>query len=97
MVGARSEIAVKLHCGWPDGARTCTVPSLAMAKCFSLVPWGACSVAVTSAMPPLATTSSVPPLERTISVLPDGTGIGQDCGVVASLFAADRMIGGLPV
>ena len=67
---------MNFHCGWPDGARTCAVPSPAMVKCRSLVPLGACSVGTASVTPPLATTSSVPPLERTISVLPAGTGSG---------------------
>ena len=38
MVGARSGMAVNFHCGWPEGARTCAVPSPAMVKCCSLVP-----------------------------------------------------------
>ena len=89
---------MNFHCGWPEGARTCTVPSLAMVKCFSLVPFGACSVGAVSVTPPPAITSSVPPEERTISVEPAGTGSGPDIGSApASLLAADRMIGGLPV
>src|ERR1700692_1173675 len=68
-----------------------------MVKCRSLVPFGACSVGWASVTPPPATTSSVPPLERTINVLPAGTGNGPAAGVAASLFAADRMIGGLAV
>src|ERR1700761_9049925 len=98
MVGARSGTAENFHCGWPDGARTCTVPSPAMVKCFSLVPAGACSVGVTSLTPPPATTSSEPPEERTISVELAGTASGPDIGkAAASLLAADRMIGGLAV
>ena len=97
MVGGRSGIAVNFHCGWPEGARTCTVPSLAIVKCFSLVPAGACSLGVTSLTPPPATTSSVPPEERTIRVELAGTASGPDIGNAASLFAADRMIGGLAV
>ena len=89
---------MNFHCGWPEGARTCAVPSPAMVKCLSLVPLGACSAGAASVTPPPATTSSVPPLERTISVQPAGTGNGPVGGsVAASLFAADRMIGGLPV
>jgi hypothetical protein len=39
-----------------------------------------------------------PPLERTSSVLPDGTGNGAPLsGEAASLLAADRITGGLPV
>ena len=38
MVGARSGTALNFHCGWPEGARTCAVPSPAMVKCLSLVP-----------------------------------------------------------
>src|SRR5438105_1134228 len=98
MVGARSGVAVNFHCGWPEGARTCTVPSPAIVKCLSLVPFGACSAGAASVTPPPGTTSSVPPLERTISVLPDGTGNGPVWGsAVPSLFAADRMIGGFQV
>src|ERR1700738_1639761 len=90
-------MAVNFHCGWPEGARTCTVPSPAIVKCRSLVPLGACSAGTASGTPPPAATSGEPPLERTISLLPTGTGNGPAAGTVASLFAADRMIGGLPV
>jgi len=70
----------------------------AIVKCLSLVPFGACSDEAASVTPPPDTTSSVPPLERTISVLPAGTGSAPVWGSVApSLFAADRMIGGLLV
>jgi hypothetical protein len=71
-----------------------------MVNCFSLVPLGACSTATASVTAPDVTTSSVPPLERTISVEPAGTGkgpAGPAADAAASLFAADRMIGGLPV
>src|ERR1700694_3444917 len=97
MVGGRSGVALNFHCGCPEGARTCAVPSPAIVKGRSLVPLGACSAGAISVTPPPATTSSVPPLERTISVLPAGTGNGPAVGVAASLFAADKMIGGLPV
>src|SRR3979411_2495847 len=97
MVGARSGMATHLHCAWRDGGGTCAVPSPAMVKCLSLVPLGACSAGTASVTPPPATTSRVPPLERTISVLPAGTGNGPAAGVAASLFAADKMTGGLPV
>jgi len=49
------------------------------------------------ATPPPTTISRAPPLERTISVLPTGTGNAPASGAPASLFAADRMIGGLLV
>ena len=98
MVGARSGVAANLHSGWPDGARTCAVPSPAILKCRSLVPFGACSLGATSVTPPPTTTSMAPPLERTSSVLPDGTGNGAPLsGEAASLLAADRITGGLPV
>ena len=97
MVGGRSGVAVKLHCGWPEGARTWAVPSVAIVKRFSLVPLGGSAAGGASVMPPPVTTSSVPPLERTISVLPAGTASGPAAGSAASLFAADRMTGGLPV
>src|ERR1700689_77709 len=97
MIGARSGVAGNVHGGWLEGARTCAVPSPAMVKCRSLVPLGACSVGVASLTPPAAATSSVPPLERTIRVEPAGTGNAPVAGIVASLFAADRMTGGLPV
>src|SRR5471032_1558427 len=97
MVGARSGVALNFHSGWPEGARTWTVPSPVIAKCRSLVPLGACSVGTASVTPPPATTSSVPPLERTIRVEPVGTGNGHAAGRAASLLAADRMIGGLLV
>src|SRR5450755_2764050 len=98
MVGARSGVAVNFHTGWPEGARTWTVPSPAIVKCFSLVPFGACSADAASVTPPPGTTSRVPPLERTIRVLPAGTGNGPVWGNAApSLFAAERMIGGLAV
>src|ERR1700710_88658 len=97
MVGGRSGVAVNFHCGWPDGARTCAVPSPAMVKWRSLVPLGACSVGTASVTPPPAITSRAPPLERTIRVEPDGTGNGPAPGAAVSLLAADRMIGGLPV
>jgi hypothetical protein len=73
------------------------VPSVAILKCRSLVPLGACWLGATSLTPPPTTTSIVPPLERTKSVLPAGTANGPPSGAPASLFAADRMIGGLPV
>ena len=73
------------------------LPSPAMVKCRSLVPLGACSVGTASVTPPPPTTSRLPPLERTISVEPAGTGKGPAPGNAASLFAAERMIGGLPV
>src|ERR1700749_3418138 len=98
MVGARSATALNFHCGWPEGARTCAVPSPAMTKCFSLVPCGACSVRCASVTLPDTTTSSAPPLERTIKVEPAGTGSGPVAaalpGPVACLLAADRMMGG---
>src|SRR5689334_12097755 len=98
MVGGRSGVAVNFHCGWPEGARTCTVPSPAMVKRFSLVPFGACSADADSVTPPPAITSSEPPLDRTIRVEPAGTASGPDIGsAAASLLAAERMIGGLPV
>src|ERR1700761_4017787 len=101
MVGARSATALNFHCGWPEGARTCAVPSPEMTKCFSLVPCGACSVGCASARLPHTTTSRAPPEERTISAEPAGTGNGPLAaalpGPVASLLAADRMIGGLLV
>src|SRR5215470_6088141 len=97
MVGARSGVAANFHCGWPDGARTCTEPSPLTVKCRSLVPLGACSVGAASVTPPPATTSSVPPLDRTITVLPAGTASGPLAGTAPSLLAEDRMIGGLPV
>src|SRR5258708_39037543 len=87
MVGARSGVALNFHCGWPEGARTCAVPSPAIVKCRSLVPLGACSAGTASVTPPPPTTSSVPPLERTISVEPAGTGKGPAAGIAGSLFA----------
>jgi hypothetical protein len=39
----------------------------------------------------------LPPLERISSVQPAGTGNGPLSGEAASLFAAERMTGGLPV
>src|SRR6202171_3889119 len=95
MVGGRSGVALNFHCGCPEGARTCAVPSPAIVKCRLLVPLGACSAGAISVTPPPATTSSVPPLERTISVLPAGTGNGPAAGPVASLFAAAQVICGL--
>src|SRR5438477_439824 len=62
MLGARSGVAAKRHSGWPDGARTCALPSPVILKCRSLVPFGACSLGATSATPPPTTTSMVPPL-----------------------------------
>src|SRR6266481_1902153 len=97
MVGARSGVALNFHSGWPEGARTCAVPSPDIVKCRSLVPLGASPVGAASVTPPPATTSSVPPLERTISVEPAGTGNGPAAGRAPSLLAADRMIGGLLV
>jgi hypothetical protein len=97
MVGARSGMALNFHCGWPEGARTCAVPSPAMVKWRSLVPLGACSVGAASVRPPPTTTSRLPPLERTISVEPAGTGSGPALGAAASLLAAERMTGGLLV
>src|ERR1700682_2706887 len=97
MVGARSGMAPNLHCGWPEGARTCAVPSPAMVKWRSLVPLGACSAGTASVRPPPVTTSRLPPLERTIRVEPAGTGNGPALGAAASLLAAERMIGGLLV
>src|ERR1700730_9385641 len=97
MVGARTGMALNFHCGCPDGARTCAVPSPDMVKCRSLVPLGACSVGTASVTLPAATTSSVAPLEPTISVRPAGDGTGPAAGIAASLLAADRMIGGVPV
>jgi hypothetical protein len=73
------------------------VPSAATVKCLSLVPFGASAAGAASVTPPDRTTSSAPPLERTISVLPAGTGNTAASVVVASLLAAERMIGGLPV
>src|ERR1700710_3282375 len=96
MVGGRSGMALNFHCGWPEGARTCAVPSPAMVKCRSLVPLGACSVGAASVKPPPTTTSRLPPLERTISVEPAGTGRGPASDAAASLFGADRVDGGLP-
>src|SRR6187401_96262 len=98
MVGARSAVALNFHGGCPEGERTCAAPSPAMVNCFSLVPLGACSTATASVTAPDVTTSSVPPLERTISVEPAGTGkaaAGTAAGAAASLFAAERIIGGL--
>ena len=96
MVGARSGVAAKRHTGWPDGARTCAVPSAAILKCRSLVPLGACSLGATSVTPPPTTTSMVPPLERTSSVLPAGTGNGAPLSGAAG-SRSDRITGGLPV
>src|SRR6186997_2035923 len=89
MVGARSGVAANFHSGWPDGARTCAVPSPVILKCRSLVPFGACSLGATSVTPPPTTTSIEPPLERTRSVLPAGTASGPLLGP-ASLHAAPR-------
>src|SRR5438552_2066408 len=97
MLGARSGVAANFHSGWPDGARTCAVPSPAILNWRSLVPLGACSLGATSVTPPPTTTSIVPPLERTIRMLPAGTASGPASGAPASLLAADRMIGGLLV
>src|SRR3978361_2327789 len=98
MVGARSATALNFHGGWPEGARTCAVPSPVMVKCFSLVPLGVASVGATSLRPPEITTSRLPPEERTIRVEPAGTASGPLAGSAgASLLAADRMTGGLPV
>ncbi len=98
IVGGRSGVAAKAHCGWPEGARTCAVPSPVMVKCFSLVPLGVASVGATSLRPPETATSRLPPEERTIRVEPAGTASGPLAGsAAASLLAADRMTGGLPV
>src|SRR5213596_2428262 len=97
MLGARSGVAANFHSGWPDGARTCAVPSPVILKCRSLVPFGACSLGATSVTPPPTTTSIVPPLERTSSVLPDGTDSGAPLSGEAASLLADRITGGLPV
>ena len=89
---------LNFHCGWPEGARTCAVPSPAMVKCRSLVPFGACSVGAISVTPPPATTSRVPPLERTSSVLPAGTGNGPAtarCGLLVGRRQDDRRLAGI--
>ena len=52
--GAVGRSALNFHCGWPEGARTCAVPSPEMVKCRSLVPLGACSVGSASVTPPPA-------------------------------------------
>src|ERR1043166_118527 len=97
MVGARSGTAGNFHCGWPEGARTCAVPSPAMVKWRSLVPLGGCSAGAASVKPPPTTTSRLAPLERTISVDPAGTGNGPVSEAAASLLAAERITGGLAV
>ncbi len=97
MLGARSGVAANFHSGWPAGARTCAVPSAAILKCRSLVPFGACSPGATSVTPPPTTTSMDPPLERTSSMLPEGTASGAPLSGDAASLLADRMTGGLPV